>query len=175
MYGNDKYVTPILVNGIGDIDKSLKILDKTCDILNMAGVKNNNPILFSPVDFEHYRIQHVKINYLTYAEYNNFIINLGMLWKDDSHALICQNDGYPIHSENWTNEIEVKCLFEESMSWLGIAEIIRKSYNSDSQIYDQTSHSIAIPEYRYFSSDTLNISNRYSLMSLNGAIEMGLF
>ena len=78
-------------------------------------------------------------------------------------------------SENWTNEIEVKCLFEESMSWLGIAEIIRKSYNSDSQIYDQTSHSNAIPEYRYFSSDTLNISNRYSLMSLNGAIEMGLF
>ena len=37
-------------------------------------------------------------------ETNNFIINLGMLWKDDSHALICQNDGYPIHSENWTNE-----------------------------------------------------------------------
>lgn len=78
-------------------------------------------------------------------------------------------------SENWINEIEVKCLFEESMSWLEITEIIRKSYNSDSQIYDQTSHSIVIPEYRYFSGDTLNISNRYSLISLNGAIEMGLF
>jgi hypothetical protein len=78
-------------------------------------------------------------------------------------------------SESWINEIEVKCLFEESMSWLEITEIIRKSYNSDSQIYNQTSHSIAIPEYRYFSSDTLNISNRYSLISLSGALEMGLF
>jgi hypothetical protein len=78
-------------------------------------------------------------------------------------------------SRSWINEIEVKCLFEESMSWLEIAEIIKESYNSGSQIHDQTSHPIVIPEYKYFSGNTLNISKQYNLISLKTAIETELF
>lgn len=104
MCGNDKFVTPVIVNGIGDIENSIKILEKTSEILDMAGVKKNDPILFSPVNFNHKKIRHFKIKNLTYAEYNNFIIHLGKFWNDNSYALICQNDGYPIYADNWTNE-----------------------------------------------------------------------
>ena len=78
-------------------------------------------------------------------------------------------------SENWINETEVKCLFEESMSWFEIAETIRKSYKSLSQIYDQTNHSVVIPEYSYFNSDTLNVGKQYKLTSFQSAIETGQF
>ena len=78
-------------------------------------------------------------------------------------------------SKSWINQHEVKCLFEENMSWFEIAEMLKKSYKSESKIYDQTSHSIVIPEYSYFDSDTLNVSKQYNLSSFDRAIEMGLF
>lgn len=104
MCGNNKFITPVIVNGIGDIENSIKILENASEILDAAKVKKNDPILFSPVDFNHKKICHFKIKKLTYAEYNNFIIHLGKFWSDNSYALICQNDGYPINADNWTNE-----------------------------------------------------------------------
>jgi len=78
-------------------------------------------------------------------------------------------------SKTWIDKIEVQCLFEDNMSWFEITEIMRKSYKSKSQIYDQTSQTVVLPEYRYFNSDTLNVSKRYNLTSFESAIEMGLF
>lgn len=103
MYGSKKIITPLIVNGIGDIEKSIRVLEKAMEVLIKAGVMINDPILFSPVDFQHKNIKHYKINFLNYAGYNNFIIGLGKIWKDDSYALICQHDGFPLNPERWNN------------------------------------------------------------------------
>ena len=104
MSGNDKSIRPLIVNGIGDIEKSIKVLEKAVEVLDKTGVKINDPFLFSPVEFYHSRIQHKKIDFLNYAGYNDFIVGLGNIWPDESYALICQHDGFPLNYEHWKNE-----------------------------------------------------------------------
>jgi len=104
MSGNNKSITPIIVNGIGDIDKSIQVLEQAISVLNKALVKCNDPFLFSPVEFNHKTIQHKKIDFLNYPQYNDFIVGLGKIWQDDSYALICQHDGFPLNPECWKDE-----------------------------------------------------------------------
>lgn len=104
MSGNNNYITPLIVNGIGNIDRSIYILEKVIETLNKTRVKFNDPFLFSPIEFNHPKIQNKKIDFLNYQQYNDFIVGLGKIWQDDSYALICQHDGFPLNPERWRDE-----------------------------------------------------------------------
>jgi hypothetical protein len=149
-------------------------------VITDTGIKSNKNIarMFLPQIYgsENYRKHQpflYKVRDLIRSQ-NDVILTNG---KSTFRNFIHEYDVYRVidDSKNWISQNEVKCLFEENLSWFEIAEMIKKSYKSESKIFDQTSHSAGIPEYRYFDSDTLNVSKQYNLSSFDRAIEMGLF
>ena len=54
-------VRPFIVDGIGSPIELIPILEHTVKVLNSAGVKTINPIIYSPVEFKHTNIKHFKI------------------------------------------------------------------------------------------------------------------
>jgi hypothetical protein len=80
-----------------------------------------------------------------------------------------------VDSKSWVHKQEVACLFENSLSWFEIADSIRISYQSRSEIFDQRNIDTKFPEYKYTNLGIFNIGTDYNLSSFTDAIEMGMF
>ena len=78
-------------------------------------------------------------------------------------------------SKSWVYREEIICLFEESLSWFEIADSIRRSFKSQSKIFDQVDGSVKFPEYKYSNLDVFNVGPIYSLRTFEKVIEMGMF
>ena len=78
-------------------------------------------------------------------------------------------------SKNWVQKTEVTCLFEESLSWFEIAELIRISFKSKSKILDQSNESVKYSEYKYSNLGAIDIGAHYDLSNIQKAIDMGMF
>lgn len=82
---------------------NIKILEHTLDICNnIQGVIINRPVLYTSTIFNHKNIEFYKIDELkSINEYSQFCIKFGNIWPDESYALFCQHDGYPINYSCW--------------------------------------------------------------------------
>jgi hypothetical protein len=101
-----KEIRQVIVDGKGESEICIKIIKNTINLFKeINSVKFNIPILFTPDNINNIDgINIVKINKLSYQEYNGFLLNIFDYWKDDSYLMLCQPDGYPIISKNWTDD-----------------------------------------------------------------------
>ena len=56
-----------------------------------------NPTWIGSIANYDYKINELK----SLNDYSKFCIQFGNIWPDDSYALFCQYDGYPINIDNW--------------------------------------------------------------------------
>lgn len=96
-------VRPFIVDGVGKSVELIPILEHTIKVLNIAGVKTINPIIYSPVEFKHSLVKYFRISKLNYRDYNNFVVRLNEVWDEDCYGLLCQHDGFPLNPERWTD------------------------------------------------------------------------
>lgn len=92
------------IDGIGNYKELIPILKHATKVLNEAGVETENPVIYSPLSFDHNFVRHELISKLNYTEYNNFVLQMGKLWNSESYGLLCQTDGFPLNSTQWNNE-----------------------------------------------------------------------
>jgi hypothetical protein len=97
-------IRPIIIDTRKEyLYSNIKILENTLDILkSIPTINTMHPILYTSIDFNHQDIKCYKINEIkSINEYSKFCIKFGNIWPDNSYALFCQHDGYPINPHCW--------------------------------------------------------------------------
>ena len=93
-------ITLVTIDGKGDNLMALKALKYSTSNIKFGAVKFISPCNLGDDSFYEY----VKIDLLSYDDYNNFCINKLNDYITTEYVLIIQDDGFVINSQLWSND-----------------------------------------------------------------------
>ena len=126
-------ITLVTIDGKGDNLMALKALKYSTSNIKFGAVKYISPCNLGDDSFYEY----VKIDLLSYDDYNNFCINKLNDYITTEYVLIIQDDGFVINSQLWSNDFlnydyigapwDNGHLYFNSQRWSKIHEKFKKS------------------------------------------------